>query len=71
MHVVTEDYCSRASVAHASSDEEIAMEDFHALRERVSVMRTNHQQLWTGQDYLLRISDTYDETLREGELDMD
>jgi hypothetical protein len=58
-------------VAHGSSDEEIAMEDFHALRERVSVMRTDHQQLLTGQDYLLRISDTYHQTLREQELDMD
>jgi hypothetical protein len=47
MHVVMEDYCWRASVAHVSSDEEIAMEDFHALRERVSVMRTDHQQLLT------------------------
>jgi hypothetical protein len=71
MHVVMADYCWRASVAHGSSDEEIAMEDFHALRERVSVMRTDHQQLLTGQDYLLRISDTYHETLREQELDMD
>jgi hypothetical protein len=52
-------------VAHGSSDEEIAMEDFHALRERVSVMRTDHQQLLTRHDYLLRISDTYHETLRE------
>jgi hypothetical protein len=48
MHVVMADYCWRASVAHGSSDEEIAMEDFHALRERVSVMRTDHQQLLTG-----------------------
>jgi hypothetical protein len=43
MHVVMEYYCWRASVAHGSSDEEIAMENFHALRERVSVMRTDHQ----------------------------
>jgi hypothetical protein len=71
MHVVMEDYCWKASVAHGSLDEEIAMEDFHPLRERVSVMRTNHQQWLTGQDYLLRISDTYHETLREQELDMD
>jgi hypothetical protein len=71
MHVVMADYCWRASVAHGSSDEEISMEDFHALRERVSVMRTDHQQLLTGQDYLLRISDTCHETLREQELDMD
>jgi hypothetical protein len=37
-------------VAHGSSDEEITMEDFHTLRERVSVMRIDHQQLLTGQD---------------------
>jgi hypothetical protein len=43
MHVVMKDYYWRASVAHGSSDEEISMEDFHALRERVSVMRTDHQ----------------------------
>jgi hypothetical protein len=43
MHVMMADYCWRALAAHGSSDEKIAMEDFHALRERVSVMRTNHQ----------------------------
>jgi hypothetical protein len=61
MHVVMEDYYWRALVAHGSSDKEISMEDFHALGERVSVMRTDHQQLLTEQDYLLRISDTYHE----------
>jgi hypothetical protein len=71
MNVVMADYYWRASVAHGSSDEEISMEDFHALRERVSVMRTDHQQLLTGQDYLLRISDTYHEALREQLLEMD
>jgi hypothetical protein len=71
MHVVMADYCWRASVAHGSSDEEISMEDFHALGERVSMMRTDHQQLLTRQDYLLRISDTYHEALREKEVDMD
>jgi hypothetical protein len=65
------DYYWRASVAHGISDEEIAMEDFHALRERVSIMRTDHQQLLTRQDYLLRISNTYHEALREQELEMD
>ena len=48
MHAVMADYCWRASVAHGSSDENISMEDFHALRERVSVMRNDHQQLLTG-----------------------
>jgi hypothetical protein len=71
MHAVMIEYCWRASMAHGISDEEIAMDDFHTLRERVSVMRTDHQQLLTGQDYLLRISDMYHEALREKELEMD
>jgi hypothetical protein len=70
-HAVMTNYCWRESVAHDSSDEEIAMEDFHSLRERVSVMRIDHQQLLTSQDYLLRISDMYHEALREHELEMD
>jgi hypothetical protein len=69
MHVVMVDYCWRTSMGHGSSDEEIAIEDFHSLRERIFVMRTDHQQLLTRQDYLLRISDTYHEALREQELD--
>jgi hypothetical protein len=71
MHVVMADYYWRASVANGSSDEEISMEDFHALRDRVSVMRTDHQQLLTRQDNLLRISNTYHEALREQEMEMD
>jgi hypothetical protein len=43
MHAVMADYCWKASMAHGSSNEEIAMEDFHTLRERVSVKRTDHQ----------------------------
>ena len=39
MHAVMEDYCWRASVAYGSSDEGIAMDDFHTLKERVSVMQ--------------------------------
>jgi hypothetical protein len=43
MHTVMAYYCWRASVAHGSLDEGIAMDDFHTLRERVSVMRTDYQ----------------------------
>jgi hypothetical protein len=71
MHAVMTDYCWRASVAHGSSDEEIAMEDFHTLRERVSVMRTDYQQLLIDRDYLLRVGEMYHEALREQELEMD
>jgi hypothetical protein len=34
-------------VVHGSSDEGFSMDDFHTLRERVSVMRTDYQQLLT------------------------
>jgi hypothetical protein len=65
------DYCWRASMAHGSSDEGFAMDDFHTLRERVSMMRTNYQQLLTDRDYLLRIVEMYHEALREQELEVD
>jgi hypothetical protein len=71
MHALMADYCWRASVAHGSSDEGFAMDDFHTLRERVSMMRTDYQQLLTDRDYLLRIGEMYHEALREQELEMD
>jgi hypothetical protein len=71
MHAVMEDYSWRASLAHGSSDEGFSMDDFHTLRERVSMMRTNYQQLLTDRDYLLRIGETYNDTLREQELEVD
>jgi hypothetical protein len=43
MHALRADYCWRASVAQGSSDEGFAMDDFHTLRERVSMMRTDYQ----------------------------
>jgi hypothetical protein len=58
-------------VAHGSSYEGFAIDDFHTLRERVSMMRTNYQQLLTDKDYLLRIGEMYHGDLREQELDMD
>jgi hypothetical protein len=71
MHAVMADYCRRASVAQGSSDGGFPMDDFHTLRERVSVMRTDYQQLLTDRDYLLRVGEMYHETLREQELEMD
>jgi hypothetical protein len=35
------------------------MDDFPTLRERVSVMRTDYQQLLTDKDYLLRVGEMY------------
>jgi hypothetical protein len=71
IHVLMADFCWRASVAHGSSDEGITMDDFHTLRERVSVMRIDYQQLLTNRDYLLRIGEMYHEALREQELEVD
>jgi hypothetical protein len=71
MHAVMVDYCWRASMAHGSSDEGISMDDFHTLRERVSMMRTDYQQFLTDKDYLLRVGEMYHEALRERELEMD
>jgi hypothetical protein len=69
MHAVMADYCWRASLAHGSSDEGFAMDDFQTLRGRVSMMRTDYQQLLTDRDYLLRMGETYHEDLRELEMD--
>jgi hypothetical protein len=65
MHAVMEDYCWRALVAQGSSDGGFSMDDFHTLRERVSMMRTDYQQLLTDRDYLLRVGEMYHEALRE------
>jgi hypothetical protein len=71
MHALMADYCWRASVAHGSADEGFDMDGFHTLRERVSMMRTDYQQLLTDRDYLLRIGEMYHEALREQELEVD
>jgi hypothetical protein len=64
-HALVVDYCWEASVAHGSADEGFSMEDFHTLRERVSMMRTDYRQLMIDRGYLLRIGETYHEALRE------
>jgi hypothetical protein len=56
MHAVMEDCCWRASVARDSSDGGFSMDDFHTLRERVSVTRTDYQQLLRDRDYLLGLA---------------
>jgi hypothetical protein len=71
MHTMMAYYCWRASVAQGSSDGGFSMDDFHTLRESVSVMRTDYEQLLTDNDYLLRVSEMYHEDLREQELEMD
>jgi len=58
-------------MAHDSLDGGFSMGVFHTLKERVSMMRTDHQQLLIDRDYLLRIGETYHEGLREQELEVD
>ena len=50
---------------HDSSDGEIFLDDFHTLRERVTVMRTDYQQL------LLEVGDMYHRELREKDTKVD
>jgi hypothetical protein len=71
MHAGMADYCWRASVAQGSSDGGFSMDDFHTLRERVSMMRTDYQQLLTDRDYLLGIGELYHRALRGQELEVD
>jgi hypothetical protein len=71
MHAVMADYCWRASVAQGSSDGGFSMDDFHTLRKRVSMMRTDYQQLLTDRDYLLGIGELYHRALRGQELEVD
>jgi hypothetical protein len=70
MHAVMEDYDWRASVAQGSSDGGFLMDDFHTLRERVFMMRTDYQQLLTDKDYLLGSGDLYHRALRVQEFEV-
>jgi hypothetical protein len=42
-HTFVTDYCWRASMAHDSLDGGFSMDDFHTLRERVTMMRADYQ----------------------------
>jgi hypothetical protein len=70
-HALVVNCCWRALMAHDSSDGVFAIDDFHTLRERVSVMRTDYQQLLMDRDYLLGVGEMYHRALREQELEVD
>jgi hypothetical protein len=70
-HALVAAYCWRASMAHDSSDRGLAIDDFHTLMERVTVMRVDYQQLLMDRDYLLEIGKMYHRALREQELEVD
>jgi hypothetical protein len=70
-HALVADCCWRASMAHDSSDGGFSMDDFHTLRERVTMMRADYQQLLMDKDYLLEVGEMYHRALREQELEVD
>jgi hypothetical protein len=70
-HALVADCCWRASMAHDSSDEGFPMDDFHTLRERVTMMRANYQQLLLDRYYLLEVGELYHRASREKELEVD
>jgi hypothetical protein len=70
-HALVADYCWNASMAHDSSDGGFSMDDFHTLRERVTMIETDYQQLLTDRDYLLEVGKMYRRALREQELEVD
>jgi hypothetical protein len=70
-HALVEDYCWRASMAHDSSDGGFSMDDFHTLKERVTMMRVDYQQLLMDRDYLLEVGRDVSQGPREQELEVD
>jgi hypothetical protein len=58
-------------MAHDSSDGGLSIDDFHTLRERVTVMRADYQQLLMDRDYLLEVGEMYHRALREKEIEVD
>jgi hypothetical protein len=70
-HALVAGYCWRALMAHDSSDGGLSIDDFHTLRERVTVMRADYQQLLMDRDYLLEVGEMYHRALREKEIEVD
>jgi hypothetical protein len=70
-HALVVDYCWRASMEHVSSDGGPVINEFHLLRERVTMMRTDYQQLLMDRDYLLEVGEMCHRALREQEVEVD
>jgi hypothetical protein len=58
-------------MTHDSLDGGFAMDDFHTLKERETMMRVDYQQLLMDKDYLLGVGEMYHRALREQELEVD
>jgi hypothetical protein len=70
-HAFMEGYFWRPSMVQDSSDRGLVIDDFHTLRERVIVMRSEYQQLLRDRDYLLEVGKMYHRALREKEVEVD
>jgi hypothetical protein len=70
-HAMVAEYCWKATMARDSSDGEFSIEDFQTLRERVTMMRTDYQQLLMDRDYLLEVGERYHGALKEKETEVD
>ena len=64
-HALVADCCWRESMAHDSLDGGFSMDDFHTLKERVTLMRADSQELLIDRDYLLEVGEMYHKALRE------
>jgi hypothetical protein len=70
-HTLALGYCWSASMVHDSSDGGLAIDDFHTLKERVTMMRVDYQQLLMDRDYLLEVGEMYHRALREKQIEVD
>jgi hypothetical protein len=70
-HALVSEYWLRVMMSHDSLDGEISFDEFQTLRERVTVMRTEYQQLLMDIYYLLDIGEMYHRALKEKETEVD
>ena len=48
-----------------------AMDDFHTLKERVTMMRADYQQLLMDRDYRFEVGEMYQRALRDQGIEVD
>ena len=70
-HALVAGYSWRSSMAQDSLDGGLVIDDFHTLRERVIVMRSDYQQLLMDRDYLLEFGEMYHRALKEKGVEVD
>jgi hypothetical protein len=70
-HMLVVEYFWRAMMEHDSLYGDFSIEDFQTLKERVTMVRTNYQQLLIDRDYLLDIGEMYHWVLKEKKTKVD